>query len=428
MRSPDTVAAPPPVALPGARYAVIVLTAMNLLNYLDRYVPSAVKGMFQADLGLTDAQTSYPLTAFVVVYMLTSPVFGALADRWPRRFLIAGGVALWSLATAGAALATGFWTFLLARALVGVGEAAYATLAPGVLSDVHAPEARNRVLTLFYVAIPVGAALGFGVGGVLGKALGWRAAFLACGLPGLLAALLALRIRDPRENAAAGEALRRGAHPPPPQEGSAEPPGWPHALRVLRANRTYVVAVAGYTLVTFASGGMADWLPTWLARERGMDLARAGTLVGAVTVLGGLGGTATGGWIAERLKGRDGDPYLATSAFTMIPAALLAAAALLAPGTVAPVVLVGAAQFFLWCYNGPINTLIANSTDADLRARAFSLSILCIHLFGDAISPPILGAVSDATGNLTLALGIVPVALLAGAGVWLRGWTRSRAT
>jgi MFS family permease len=385
--------------------------------------------MFQADLNLSDAETSYPLTAFVVVYMLTSPIFGSLADRWPRRVLIAGGVALWSLATAGAAFATGFWTFLLARALVGVGEAAYATLAPGVLSDLHAPEARNRVLTTFYVAIPVGAALGFGVGGVLGKAFGWRAAFLACGLPGIVAALLALRIRDPREadaTGAAGEALRRGARPPPPQDGSTTPPGWRHALRVLLANRTYVVAVAGYTLVTFASGGMADWLPTWLARERGMDLARAGTLVGAVTVLGGLGGTATGGWLAERLKDRDGDPYLATSAFTMVPAALLAAAALLAPGTVAPVVLVGAAQFFLWCYNGPINTLIANSTDAAMRARAFSLSILCIHLLGDAISPPILGAVSDATGNLTLAVGIVPVMLLAGAGVWLHGWARSR--
>src|SRR4051812_45379759 len=113
-----------------ATFALTVLTAMNLLNYLDRYVPSAVKDLFKADLGLTDTQTSLPLTAFVVVYMLASPIFGSLADRLSRRHLIAAGVALWSLATAAAAWATGFTSFFIARALVGVGEAAYATISP----------------------------------------------------------------------------------------------------------------------------------------------------------------------------------------------------------------------------------------------------------------------------------------------------------
>ena len=399
----------------GARYAVLVLTAMNLLNYIDRYVPSAVKGLFKKDLDLTDTETSLPLTAFVIVYMLASPVFSTLADRWPRRVIIAAGVALWSLATAGAALATGFWSFLAARALVGVGEAAYATLAPAVLSDFYPADKRNRVLTMFYVAIPVGAALGFGIGGFLGKMVGWRAAFLACGLPGIVAAILALKIRDPLE----GAATSRSA---PSSTGSTPTLDWPHALRVLAANKPYVNAVLGYTLVTFASGGMADWLPEWLHRTHGMALDRAGMMVGGVTVVGGLGGTLLGGWLAERMKGRTEQPYLATSALTMVPAAVLAGAALLAPDPMLSVALVGGAQLCMWCYNGPINTLIADSTDALLRARAFSLSILCIHLFGDAISPPIIGAVSDATGNLTLAVAIVPVMLLAGALAWAWGW------
>ena len=150
-----------PAARSGARYAIVVLTAMNLLNYIDRYVPSAVKPLFQRELGFTDAQTAYPLTAFVLVYMLTSPIFGSLADRMSRKALIALGVALWSLATAGGALATGLATFILARALVGVGEAAYATIAPSLISDYFPPARRNRMLTVFYVAIPVGAALGF---------------------------------------------------------------------------------------------------------------------------------------------------------------------------------------------------------------------------------------------------------------------------
>jgi MFS family permease len=393
----------------GAGYAVAVLTAMNLLNYVDRYVPSAVKDLFKHDLNLTDAQTSYPLTAFVFVYMIASPLFGTLADRWPRRVIIASGVALWSLATGGAALATGFWSLLAARALVGVGEAAYATLAPPLISDFFSPERRNRVLTLFYVAIPVGSAIGFALGGLFGKLYGWRTGFLVCGLPGVLAALAALRIRDPgRGHGEAGGAA----------------PGWPAAIALLRANPQYVVAVAGYTAVTFAAGGMADWLPTYLVRMRGADVGQAGTLVGAVTVVGGLGGTVVGGLLADRLRGHTKNPYLALAAVSMVPAAVLAMVALHVPTLAGSVVCIGFAQFFLWFYNGPINTVIANAVPAAMRARAFSLSILSIHLLGDAISPPIIGGVSDATGSLQLAVTLVPVAMGVGAGIWAYGWRR----
>lgn len=423
-----------------ARFAVFVLTAMNLLNYFDRYVPSAVKDLFKEDLGLTDAETSLPLTAFVVVYMFASPIFGSLADRIPRKRLIAAGVALWSLATAGAALATGFWSFLFARALVGVGEAAYATLAPVMLSDWFAPEKRNRVLTIFYVAIPVGAALGFSLGGVLGGLYGWRVAFLVCGLPGLLAAAAALRIQDPRDNGMAyGD------------DKLEVQPSWAIALKELSKNGVYVNAVVGYTLVTFASGAMADWLPTWLARERGHELvgmtlsawdalkvqdvaqfqaqssaalAKAGGLVGMVTIVGGLGGTMLGGWLADRWATRLKNPYLATSAITMAPAAVLAVLALNVESVNVSIALIGAAQVCMWCYNGPINTVIVNSTDPWLRARAFSLGILSIHILGDAISPPIVGAISDATGSLSTGLALVPITLAVGAAVWAWGWKR----
>ncbi len=391
-----------------ARFAVVVLTAMNLLNYFDRYVPSAVKDLFKHDLHLTDAQTSWPLTAFVVVYMITSPIFGALADRVKRTVLIAAGVAVWSIATGAAAFATGFLTLLLARALVGVGEAAYATLAPPLLGDMFPPSKRNRVLTWFYVAIPVGAALGFSVGGVLGARFGWRVAFLACGVPGLAVAALALRVKDP------GGAV--GAGPPAP--------AWPAALRALSKNRTYVYAVAGYAAVTFAAGGMADWLPTYLSRVRGMDLEKAGSLVGTVTVVGGLGGTLVGGFLGDKLVGKTKNPYLALAGLSMIPAAVLAALALAAPTPTLSVVGIGASQFFLWFYSGPINTEIVNATAPELRARAFALSILAIHILGDAISPPILGAVSDATGSLALAVSIVPVAMAVGALIWCVAWRR----
>lgn len=396
-------------AAPGAMFALFVLTLMNMLNYVDRWVPSAVKELFKQDLQLTDAQTAWPLTAFIVVYMLASPLFGALAERHSRRVLIAFGVASWSLATAAAAFSTGFTSLLIARAAVGVGEAAYATLAPSVLADFFPPERRNRVFTVFYVATPVGSAIGFILGGLLGEHYGWRTAFLAVGLPGLLVAALALLMKDPV----------RGAF----DEKPPEPVSWPQALRALAKNRIYVITVAGYTLVTFATGGIADWFPTFLSRVRKMPLSEADLAIGVSAVVGGLLGTAFGGWLADRLARVTRQPYLAVSGLAMLPAVVLTAFALFffrAPMAIVGCVL--AAQLCLWMYNSPINALLVNSVDPGLRARAFGLSILCIHLFGDVLSPPLIGMVSDATGSLETALIMVPIAVAAGGLIWIYGW------
>lgn len=394
----------------GAWFAVAVLTTMNLLNYVDRWVPSAVKVLFQHDLGLTDVQSSLPLTSFIFIYMACSPVFGVLADRGPRRILIAVGVTIWSLATAAAAGAQGFYSLLAARAMVGVGEAAYAVIAPALLSDFFPPSRRNRILTLFYVAIPVGSAIGFILGGVLGARYGWRAAFLICGLPGLLVAGLALFIKEPVRGRFDDEA---GADVP-----------WRLVLQRLANNRPYVCAVAGYTAVSFATGGIADWLPTFLVRHRGMSVGDAATFTGLSAVVGGIAGTLLGGWIADRARAWTRYGYLATSAVAIAPAAMLAVVALfLLHSPAAVVAAIVACQVFLWMYNGPINALIVNSVDARMRARAVGVCTFCIHAFGDAVSPPAIGAISDATGgNLPLALGLVPFALCVGGVIWAIGW------
>jgi MFS family permease len=393
----------------------VVLTGMNLLNYVDRWVPSAVKDLIKDDLQLTDAQTSYPLSAFIVVYMLASPIFGAMAEKYNRRALIALGVASWSLATAAAALAGGFWTLLFARAAVGIGEAAYATLAPAILSDFYPPERRNLVFTFFYVATPVGSALGFILGGLLGEHLGWRAAFLAVGLPGLLLAALVLLVKDP---------VRGQFDAAPP-----EPVSWPQALRLLARNRTFLVAVAGYTAISFATGGVADWFPEFLRRARGMAMADAAVAIGASAVVGGVIGTAWGGGAAEVLARYTRQPYLALSGLAMVPAAVLSVVAIFVlktPSTIVAAVI--GAQLFLWAYNAPINALVVNSVSPSLRARAVGVSILCIHLFGDALSPALIGLVSDATGgNLELALAVIPMAIALGAVIWLAGWRGLRA-
>jgi MFS transporter, Spinster family, sphingosine-1-phosphate transporter len=309
------------------------------------------------------------------------------------------------------ALATGFWTFLFARALVGVGEGAYATISPSLISDFYPPEKRNRIMTMFYVAIPVGSALGFTLGGVIGQRWGWQAAFLVCGLPGLLVAAATFLMREPGRGTFDTAA-----------EKKAPLPGWGEALSVMWRSKEYVCAVAGYTLVTFAAGGMADWFPTFLKRAHGMDLSDAGQAVGMVTVIGGLFGTAVGGLLADKLKGRTRQPYLALSGVTMVLATGCAVVSLQVSEARAAILWVMAAQFFLWCYNGPINAMIANSVPSMILARAFSVSILMIHLCGDAISPPIIGALSDASGDLPLSLSVVPLTMGLGAVVWLVGW------
>jgi MFS transporter, Spinster family, sphingosine-1-phosphate transporter len=399
-------------AYPGAKFAVGVLTAMNLLNYVDRYVPSAVKDLFKRDLGMTDAQTSYPLTAFVIVYMVTSPMFGALSDRYPRKVLIAAGVAFWSLATGAAAFSTGIATFLIARALVGVGEAAYATISPPLLSDFYPPSKRNRVLTIFYVAIPLGAAVGFMVGGVVAETLGlgWRAAFMVVGFPGLLASALVLLVKDPG----------RGTFD---EDAAEKAPGWREAIPMLLKNHEYLFSVGGYVAVTFASGALADWFATFLVRHRDFTLAAADAVVGNTAVVGGLAGTAVGGLLADWLKGRTRNPYLAVCGLSMCAATICAVIALNLGGKVPIVTGILLAQFFLWFYNGPVNTVLVNCVPSRLRVRAFALSILAIHALGDAVSPSVVGKASDSIG-LKTAIQLVPIAMGIGALIWLYAWRR----
>jgi predicted MFS family arabinose efflux permease len=397
----------PPV--PGALFAVVVLTAMNLLNYIDRWIPSAVKLPLMNDLKLSGEETGDLLTAFVWVYMIASPVFASLAGRMSRKILIAAGVAIWSIASAAGAFAHDYWSLMAARAMVGIGEAAYATIAPALLADYFAPDKRNRIFTIFYIATPVGSAIGFTLGGVLDSAFGWRSAFLICGLPGLLAAALALFIKEPP----------RGNF----DEDKGPEPSWPAALKALATNKLYIVTVAGYTAITFATGAVTDWFATYVVKVRGMELAKADTLVGIAAVIGGIVGTLVGGLVGDWLKGRTRHPYLAVSALSSLPAAIFVGYAIYGatdPTMIAVGIVIG--MIFFLMYNAPINALIVNSVDAGLRARAFGLSILSIHLLGDAASPKIVGKIYDGTGDLGFALGLAPVFIVVGLVIWLVGW------
>jgi MFS family permease len=383
-----------------------VLSGLNLVNYLDRYIVAAVGPKLAEDLGLSDAKFGFVVTAFMVGYFATSPLFGALGDRLPRRGLIALGVAVWSLATAASGLTRTFAAMIAARVVVGIGEASYATLAPTIIDDLAPPERKNRWLAVFYVAIPVGSALGYLAGGQLEHAFGWRSAFFIAGGPGVLLALLALCIDEPKRVMRA------------PRKNAAE--GFVATARRLFRIPLYRDTVIGYTAQTFALGGFAAWAPKYLYRVIGLDLHTADYWFGLILVVAGLFATFIGGQLGDRWPGADrARANLRVCAISTAVSVPCAALCLLSSSALGFFMAIAAAEFAIFLSTSPINAVILGSVPSELRASAMAASIFAIHLLGDMISPPLIGGISDAS-SLRGAMIVLPIALAIATLVWWR--------
>jgi len=264
---------------------LVLLIALNLLNYIDRYILPGEVSLIQREFHSTDEQMGALTTALLFVFMLVAPATGWLADRVPRKPLIILSAVLWSLATLATVWVHDYRTLYIRHALVGVGEATFVFLAPAVLADFYTDRERNRILSIFYVAIPVGAALGYVAGGQIGSHWGWRAPFFVCALPGLvIAAMYGVWGREPVRGASdrAQPTLRRST------------------FRGLFRNPAFLTATLGLAALTFTMGGISAWMPEFLRRSVGLSQGTAGLTVGAITVVDGIAGTLIGGWIAQR--------------------------------------------------------------------------------------------------------------------------------
>ncbi|HEY6783497.1 MAG TPA: MFS transporter [Gemmatimonadales bacterium] len=391
-----------------ARNGLIVLSLINLFNYLDRYVvPALFESLKQSPLHPTDGQLGFLMSGFLIVYTVTAPIFGRSGDRGRRPRVLAFGVFLWSLATTAGGLARSYLQLLLARAAVGVGEAAYGTVGPSLLADYFPRSSRGRAFAVFFIALPVGSALGFVVGGLVDHHWGWRMAFFMAGGPGLILAWLAAKLWD----------APRGAHDP---EDPADTPGLRQTLRALLSNRSYVITVLGYAAYTFALGGVAAWMASFLERVRGLPRTQATIQFGAVVVVTGLLGTAAGGWLGDRLLARSRRAYLWLSGVATLAAAPLFYLSLAAPspGTFWPAMI--GAQLLMFASTGPINSHIVNVVRPEIRTMAVAVSVFSIHALGDILSPVLVGAISDRS-TLSTAVLILPVAALAGGAIWVWG-------
>jgi len=388
-----------------ALMALGLLVGLNLLNYIDRYILPGEVSLIQQEFHASDQQMGALTTALFVTYMLIAPLTGWLGDRFSRKWLIVAGALLWSVATLATAWVRDYQTLYLRHALVGIGEATFGICAPAVLADFYPERDRNRILSIFYLAIPVGAAMGYLAGGELGSMWGWRAPFFVCAIPGIVIAVLYGWL--------AREPVRGACDLTRPSAERAH-------LSAILANPAFLTATFGLAALTFSMGGISAWVPTFLQRSAGLTMGQASRTVGAITVIDGVVGTLVGGWLAQRwMRTNHRALYLLSfwSVALTFPCGVLL---FFGPASWAvPALFI--AEFFLFLNTGPLNAALVNSVPASVRATAISINLFCIHFFGDTFSPQLIGAVSDHTHNLALGLGITLIALVVSAGVLLLG-------
>jgi len=420
-------------ALPGARLSLALLLAINLFNYIDRQVLAAVEPSIRATLlheedrpaGASHAvpqrtsnaktKTGLLATAFLLSYMIMAPVFGWLADRMSRWFLVGIGVILWSLASGASGLAGTYTALLITRLFVGVGEAGYGPAAPTIIADLYPVQRRGAVLSWFYMAIPVGAALGYALGAGMSKFLGWRWAFYAVVPPGLLLGLLCFSRKDPpRGQSDAAEAGRA-------------PGAAPRMARLadyltIFTTPSYVLDTAGMAAMTFAIGGISYWMPAYLKDRAAChgDSNMATLVFGVISAAGGLIATLAGGVAGDKLRKYFSGSYFLVSGGGILLSVLFIFLMLRSPFPLAWG-WIFCAVFCLFFNTGPSNAILANVTHPSVRASAFALNIFVIHILGDVPSPPLMGYLNDRYHSWNPAFLLVCVMTFLGGVLWLWG-------
>lgn len=393
-------------AFRAGRSVLLFLTLINLFNYLDRYILLALGPAIQKELGFDDIKMGVLGSTFLFSYFLFSPIFGLLGDKYHRLRLMSVGVGVWSLATALCAFGRTAGHLIGARVFVGVGEAAYGSTSPSVLRDLFPKEVCGKVFSIFFMAIPVGSALGFVLGGVLEKSVGWRSAFLIAGIPGLLLALGLLFLREPK----------RGVHDEAEEAKAAG--GFFAILGELWRNKDYVFTVLGYSAYTFVVGGIAVWIPHYIERILKVPAAEGNMVFGAITVVAGFLGTIVGGAWADRWQARSPDGYLKLSAISMFAAVPVYFLVLGVNSFIAFCAFTFVLEFLFFLSTSPVNAQIVNCVSPRIRSTANAMAIFAIHILGDAISPTMVGVVSEKTKDLHAGMHLFTVAIVLSALIW----------
>jgi predicted MFS family arabinose efflux permease len=378
-----------------ARRILALIFCLSLFNYIDRQALYAVFPLIKADLRLSDAKLGFLASSFMLVYMCFAPFVGYFGDRVRRPLIIGVSAIFWSVSTVFSGLARSYGQLLVTRSAVGVGEAGYGTVSPSFLAEWFPVEKRARVMATYALAIPAGSAIGYLLGGTLGQHFGWRNAFFIVAVPGMLLGAAALFLKETPEKRAREEHIAFSGY------------------KALLKNRTFLLICLAQSIGTFSVGGLTVWMPSYFVRTFGLSVSEAASKFGAVTVVAGLAGNFLGGWAADWLHKRTKRAYFVVGYLSFLMAIPFGVASLLAGSLNASLAMIFCAEFFIFAYSGPYHAAIVETVPVTMRSMAFALDIFIIHALGDAVSPFLLGLVSDSAG-LPVAIFLAMLYLLFG--------------
>lgn len=360
------------------RTALVLLTALNLFNYVDRSVLFAVQPLVQNEFHVNKAQIGFLTSAFLICYMIAAPFVGPLADRYSRKLIIVIGAIFWSGLTLLTAITHTYTELLIRHTLVGIGEATFVTIAPTFVVDLFAERVRARILGIFYLAIPVGSAIGYLMGGYFSHLFGWRFPFYIAAAPGFLVAISVLFLKEPERG-------RFDSLQDTPQRGT---------VLGLARNPAFISSTLGMAAMTFSLGGIQVWMPQFLYSERHYSLEHANFIFGIIVVVDGVLASLAGGWLGDYLLPRMKSAYYLVSAAGMALGVPFMIVAVFARGRLM-VPAIAASAFFLLLNTSPLNAAVINSVGAHIRATAIAVNIFVFHALGDVSSPTLMGWVAD---------------------------------
>lgn len=366
----------------GAWFALIVLFLINTMNFFDRLIIGAVGEPIRKEFALSDASLGLLSTAFILIYAFAGLPLGLLADRAPRKLILAGGVFVWSLFTAGSGLARNYWQIFAFRIGVGVGEASCAPAATSLISDLYGAEKRGRAMSVFMLGLPIGIALSFAVSGTIAQAYGWRTAFIAAGVPGLLLAGLALLINEPPRGKAEGSS-------------AAEPKRSPYR-RILSSPTMRWLIISG-AIHNFSLYALSSFMTPYLMRYHGLEIRDASIIAMLVNGVFTLPGLILGGVIGDAARKRlPGGGLLIVAAATLLAIPLFSAAVMAEAGSTSLFLwAMGGAFALMYFYYSITYAAIADITEPGLRGTAMSVYFLAMYVLGGALGPYVLGLLSD---------------------------------
>ena len=367
-------------------YVLVMLTLVYVFNFVDRQVLVILQESIKKELHLSDTQLGLLSGfTFAIFYVTLGIPIARLADKGNRRNIVAASLGLWSIMTAFSGMARNFIQLLLARIGVGVGEAGGSPPAHAMISDYFQPEKRSTALSVYSTGIYIGVLIGFLSGGYLNQHLGWRMAFFAVGVPGIIFSLLFyFTVKEPRRGASDANAA-----------SSNQSHSLGEVLRLLYSTKTFVyLAIAGAVHV-FCIYGLLNWTPSFLQRLHGMKSSEIGASLGLIYGLGGAIGSFVGGVLTDYFGKKDKRWYLKVPAYAVIISIPLVIGDLFLQNTYLSLACLGLCALLQSMYLGPALAVAHSLVPASMRALTSAVFFLVINLVGLGFGPLVVGFISD---------------------------------